>query len=173
MGDAAGAKQKKVRKHGEDGAPHDQVATTGGSTSLNTSTNSLAPQIVVQGADGVEGTGKQRRTSKSSHSLSATKPEEKTKDKTKDKERRKLAKEASHSTTTQAVEKTPDSAFLHEGVVYKHAGRLKGTSQPPTPSTLAFSTHFALFPSASELHSCAHSSRLPSLRQHSIFASFV
>lgn len=127
MGDAAATKVKKSKKHGDEAVGHESSAPTGGVTPGTQPVSSLAPQIVVQGADGPDPSGKQRRASKSSHSSSTTKSEEKVKDKVKDKERRKLAKEASHNAQTQAVEKTADSAFLHEGVVYKHAGRLKGT----------------------------------------------
>lgn len=127
MGDAAATKVKKSKKHGDEAVGHDSGAPSGPALNSNPSSNSLAPQIVVQSADGAEGAGKQRRASKSSHTSVTTKPEEKPKDKVKDKERRKLAKEASHNAQTQPVEKVADSAFLHEGVVYKHAGRLKGT----------------------------------------------
>lgn len=134
MGDTAATKVKKSKKHGEETTGHESSAPTAVATHGTQPAASLAPQIVVQGVDGADPSGKQRRASKSSHSSSTTKTEEKVKDKVKDKERRKLAKEASHNAQTQAVEKTADSAFLHEGVVYKHAGRLKGTQTTVTGS---------------------------------------
>ena len=120
-------KVKKSKKHAEEVVIVDSAPSSAGLAHVAHPPSTLAPQIVVQGGDGTAQTSKERRTSKSSHNLTASKVEEKPKDKMKDKERRKLAKEASHNAQTQPVEKTADSAFLHEGVVYKHAGRLKGT----------------------------------------------
>jgi hypothetical protein len=127
MGDAAGGKTKKSKKHAEDGSSTEPSGATIPSLNTTLSSNSLAPQIVVQGSDGAETGPKSKRSSRASISAGTSKSEEKVKEKSKDKERRKMSKEHSHSSQTAAVAVAPTSPFLHEAEVYKHAGRFKGT----------------------------------------------
>lgn len=126
MGDAAGGKTKKSKKHSEDSASHEAVATSSALIASPAPVSSNTPHILVQGGDSNEGKEKTRRPSKNTLTVSGSRPDEKIKDKSKDKQARKLAKEPSHSSQTTPAPHTTESPILHESEVYKWAGRLKG-----------------------------------------------